>query len=255
MPILSESQQHYWQQHGRLLLSDVLPPEITRDLPLWINDMTVQAEGDEQRLHYYEHTSHGKVLCRIERFLDDHSALRGVILEGSIPVIVSELMGEEARLYKEKINYKSPGGAGYAPHQDAAAYPFVHRHITCLIAIDEMALENGCLEFAPSHGEKLLPLDDTGCMAAEVVDALPWQPLPVPAGGVFFFSSHAPHRSGTNRSSTPRRALYLTYHAASEGALRAYYYAERDRQLAAHDRTGTTARISTIGHFLGQRAQ
>jgi 2-aminoethylphosphonate dioxygenase len=66
-----------------------------------------------------------------------------------------------------------------------------------------------------------------------------------------------PHRSGPNRTAHPRRALYLTYNAASEGNLRQAYYDDRERQLAQRSASTTgekTARISTIGHFLGERA-
>jgi ectoine hydroxylase-related dioxygenase (phytanoyl-CoA dioxygenase family) len=57
----------------------------------------------------------------------------------------------------------------------------------------------------------------------------------VPAGGVLFFSSNAPHRSGPNQTETQRRALYLTYNAFSEGDLRQAYYVDRERQWAERD--------------------
>ena len=63
--------------------------------------------------------------------------------------------------------------------------------------------------------------------------------------------------SGPNRTSTPRRTLYLTYNAFSEGDLRQAYYTDRDRQLSeltSEKASGKGARISTIGHFLGERA-
>ena len=45
----------------------------------------------------------------------EHS--RGVT--GRVIEAVGELLGEPAVLYKEKINYKYPGGGGYAAHQEA----------------------------------------------------------------------------------------------------------------------------------------
>ena len=49
----------------------------------------------------------------------------------------SALLVEQAVLYKEKINYKLVGGAGYAPHQDAPAYPFIATHVSCMVAVDD----------------------------------------------------------------------------------------------------------------------
>lgn len=119
-----------------------------------------------------------------------------------------------------------------------------------------MTPDNGCLEFAPGHHNGIMPLTETGCIDTAIADTLVWTPVPVPIGGVLFFSSKAPHRSGANRTEQQRRAIYLTYNAASEGDLREAYYNDRDRQLAeqASATAGAeAARISTIGHFLGER--
>ena len=52
--------------------------------------------------------------------------------------------------FKEKINYKLPGGEGFGAHQDAPAFSsFGQRfHVTLLVAVDPQTLENGCLEFS-----------------------------------------------------------------------------------------------------------
>jgi ectoine hydroxylase-related dioxygenase (phytanoyl-CoA dioxygenase family) len=220
--------------------------------------MSVEGLNRAQRLLYYERTAHGKSLCRVERFLDDHLHLRSLIVQGTLPMIASTLLGERAILYKEKINYKLAGGAGYAPHQDAAAYRYVNHHVTCLVAVDDMTLDNGCLEFAPGHQTGLIPPNEMGCIDPEIAQTLTWTPVPVPTGGVLFFSSKAPHRSRANQTDTPRRAIYLTYNAASEGDLRQAYYDDQALQLAVRsaDTAGEkSARISTIGHFLGERTE
>ncbi len=102
-----------------------------------------------------------------------------------------------------------------------------------------------------------MPLNEVGCIDPQMASKLDWTPVPVEVGSVLFFSLKAPHRSVPNRTDTQRRAIYLTYNAASEGDLRQAYYDDRDRQLAGRDALNTgakTARISTIGHFLGERA-
>ena len=65
-----------------------------------------------------------------------------------------------------------------------------------------------------------------------------------------WFHSHTPHRSGPNTSPTSRRALYLTYNAASLGDLHEAYYRDKRAALSAAD-AGATQRISLIGHFRG----
>jgi ectoine hydroxylase-related dioxygenase (phytanoyl-CoA dioxygenase family) len=256
MVILSAAQRQHWTVHGWLLFSQSLAPEVVPALSGWVEEMAVKGIKRTQRLLYYERTAQGKSLCRVERFLDDHPHLRSLIVQGALPIIASTLLGERAVIYKEKINYKLAGGAGYAPHQDAAAYRYINHHVTCLVAVDDMTPDIGCLEFALGHQAGLIPPNEMGCIDPQVARELTWAPVPVPAGDVLFFSSKAPHRSGANRTDTPRRAIYLTYNAASEGDLRQAYYDDRARQLAEQSAANAgeeTARISTIGHFLGER--
>jgi ectoine hydroxylase-related dioxygenase (phytanoyl-CoA dioxygenase family) len=233
MFILTEAQRQHWTAHGWLLLSHSLSLEVTQALSAWVEAMTRKARDREQRLHSYERTAQGKTLCQVERFLDDHAQLRSLITEGTLPMIAATLLGERAIIYKEKIDCKHAGGTGYAPHQDAAAYRYVNYHVTCLVAVDAMTPDNGCLAFALGHPQRLLRRDSTGCIDPQIADKLEWIRVPVPAGGVLFFSSYAAHRSGPNCSMEQRRALYLTYNAVSEGNLREAYYQDRDRQLAA----------------------
>ena len=67
------------------------------------------------------------------------------------------------------------------------------------------------------------------------------------AGETLWFHSRTPHRSGPNLGPTPRRALYPTYNALSEGDLRAAYY-EQKRGRARRRRRP----VSLIGDFQGR---
>ena len=85
-------------------------------------------------------------------------------------------------LYKEKINYKLPGGAGYSAHQDAPAYPMIAAHVSAMIAIDDADETNGGLEVVSDHFDAVLPTDERGCIEPTVAASLEWQPVAVPAG-------------------------------------------------------------------------
>ena len=58
-------------------------------------------------------------------------------------------------LYKEKVNYKHPGGAGFAPHQGAPAYRFVDHHVSCMVPLDPATEASGCLWVAAGHDRGL----------------------------------------------------------------------------------------------------
>jgi len=203
-------------------------------------------------LHHYELTDAGPVPARSEDFVHASAPLRDFIDGEVVMDVLARLFGEPAVLFKEKINYKHPGGAGFAPHQDAAAYRFVEHHISCMVPLDPATEASGCLWVAPGYERGLLPTDERGCLTAPTVEALDWCPVLLAPGDLLFFDSYTPHFSQTNRTARARRALYLTYNAASRGDHRDRYYADK---LAEFDRTPADAdrlRLSITGDFLGR---
>lgn len=238
----------HFRVHGWVRTGGPRPPE---DLLAWVEEVAGWADGGGPGLHHRELTDAGPALCRSEGFVGVHAGLTDLLTGGPLVAAASALLGEPAVLYKEKVNYKLPGGAGYAPHQDAPAYPFVASHVSCMVAVDDALLANGCLEVVSGRHHELLPTDDAGCIHPDVVVTLDWEPAEVRAGEVLWFHSRTPHRSGPNPGPAPRRALYPTYNAAAEGDLRAAYYEEKRRSLegaAGDDRVA----VSLIGDFQGR---
>lgn len=235
-----------WRTDGILVLPDALSGDELDRLRNWVDDLETTPGSSNGLLQYDEDTRDGVRRCRTENFVPYHAELRALITTGRIPQIASDLLGEEAVLYKEKVNYKAPGGAGFAPHQDAPAYPFVRNTLACMIAVDESTVANGCLEVVRGAHHRQLTTDSGGCIAPVAAERLAWEPLPVAAGTLVFFHCYVPHRSGTNTSQATRRAIYLTYNAASEGDLREQYYTAKIPKLAADP-----SRLSLIGHFSG----
>jgi ectoine hydroxylase-related dioxygenase (phytanoyl-CoA dioxygenase family) len=203
-------------------------------------------------LHYQEMTVHGPRLCRTENFTPFHEGMFSLLRQGALVDIASQLMGEQAVLYKEKINYKLAGGAGYSPHQDAPAYPFVDTHISCMVAVDDATIENGCLEVVSQCHQEVLSMDTKGCIDPALVANFRWDPVELRAGQVLWFHSRTPHRSGPNNSHRDRRALYPTYNALREGDLRAAYYEQKLREFNEQEAAGGTVRVSLIGDFEGK---
>jgi len=240
-----------WHRDGFLHLTDSLDPAVCEALSDWSDE--VAGSDDERFLQHREMTDDGPVLARSEHFATIHPGFGSLVGDGVIARLGEQLIGEPIVLYKEKINHKLPGGAGFAPHQDATAYRFVGTHLTCMVAIDDSTIENGCLEVVAGCHHELLVDDGDGCLPASAERALKWQPVEMRAGDVLWFHSRTPHRSGSNTSTRSRRALFLTFNAAAEGDLRSAYYADKINRL--HHHTGAErARVSTIGHFLGRSA-
>jgi hypothetical protein len=244
----------FWQTEGFLHLPRLLESTVRLQLTGWVEELSTLPPGggrpESPILQHFEQLGDEVALARTENLVPNHEGIRSMVTMGPIPASGSLLMGEPVVLYKEKVNHKMPGGAGFEPHQDATAYKFVDLHLTCMIAIDETTEANGCLEVSRGHHHALLPTDGDGCIAPDAAADLRWEPVPLGPGDVLWFHSRTPHRSGPNRTDRPRRALFLTYNARSQGDLRTAYYQDKIRQLASHERS-SRARVSTIGHFKG----
>jgi ectoine hydroxylase-related dioxygenase (phytanoyl-CoA dioxygenase family) len=239
--ILAADVEHYVEQGWLLTRSH----DDVAAVRTWVEEVAAWPD-DGPWLHHRELTDAGPQLCRTENFVPFHDGLRGLLAGGSMLETASALLGEPAVLYKEKINYKLPGGAGYSPHQDAPAYRFVDTHVSCMVAVDDAVIGNGCLEVVSACHQELLPTDDAGCIRADIAEALAWVPVEVRAGETLWFHSRTPHRSAPNLGPTPRRALYPTYNARREGDLRVAYYEQKAAELA-----GGSA-VSLIGDFQGR---
>jgi len=233
------------------LLTDLLDAAGVAEVQGWADEIASWPDDRGDWLHHRELTDDGPKLCRSENLIPFHEGLRALLTTGAVPAVASALLGAPAVLYKEKVNYKLPGGAGYAPHQDAPAYPFIDQHVSCMIAIDDATVANGCLEVVSGAHGHVLPADDAGCVRADVAAGLAWAPVEVRAGQALWFHSRTPHRSGPNRSGRSRRALYPTFNAAAEGDRRADYYAHKLAALAG-SAPADHVKVSLIGDFQGR---
>jgi 2-aminoethylphosphonate dioxygenase len=144
---------------------------------------------------------------------------------------ISELFGEQAVLFKEKINFKLPGAGGFEPHQDQQAGWGVYDDlfINALISIDESTKENGALQIANTNYASDIKLigSEWTPLTAEQIAAIEFETVCTQPGDVVFFDSYVPHKSDPNLSDKARRLMYLTYNAQRKGDFRKQYYADK----------------------------
>jgi hypothetical protein len=231
--VLEESVVAAYRRDGYVVVPDLLTGAQKCRLGLWVSQVERWWEAPGRWLHYFEANRHTKArqLCRTENFLPYHRGLHGLLLGGRVLAAAGELLGEPALLYKDKINFKLPGGNGFAPHQDAPAFTGQgqSQHLSLLLAVDPCTPENGCLEMA-AGGHLLGPLPHSepgGGLDAAWVRRLKWTPVCLNPGDAVFFGSYVPHRSGPNKTDRPRRSLYVTYDPHSEGDRHDAYYRDK----------------------------
>jgi hypothetical protein len=239
-----------WDERGWSLLPGALDPATVAAASAAVDEVADWAEAGGPGLHHWEQTDAGPALARSEDLVPHHPGLAALI-RGPLLEQAAALLGEAAVLFKEKVNFKHPGGAGFAPHQDATAYRFAERHVSCMVPLDPASAASGCLDVVSGgHRDGVLP-HEAGRIEPALVAAMTWEPAPVEPGDLLWFDSYVPHRSGPNTTARPRRALYLTYNAAAAGDHRDAYYADKALELAAAG-DGERVRISINDDFLGR---
>jgi hypothetical protein len=221
-----------FERTGWLAARGFFTPAETAAISEWTDQLLALPEVGGRHMVYYEPSLKNpadKVVQRIENFCPYHAAFDRLVRGGRLERAAGRLMGGEAVLFKEKVNFKMPGGAGFEPHQDQQAgwSVFAPLFVTALVCIDRATEENGCLEmtdaprFAGLIGQEWTPLTPQE-MANFSLISTPTEP-----GDVLFFDSYAPHASKPNLTETARRILYLTYNLKADGDHRARYFAEK----------------------------
>ena len=228
--MLEPAAKEHWGRHGWLWLRAFFDAATVADLACWTDEIAGWPEVPGKWMRYYERGDAGKLLARIENFVPYHEGVARLLSSPRLAGLLAELCGEPVVLFKDKINFKLSGGAGFAPHQDAPAYVDfgVEHHLTVMIPVDPFTRENGCLEMArDASARRFLPQSPDGTLRPGVIEALKLEALLAVPGDIIVFDAWAPHRSGPNRSAGPRRSYYLTFNPASAGDRRAAYYARK----------------------------
>ncbi|MGE0386719.1 MAG: phytanoyl-CoA dioxygenase family protein [Gammaproteobacteria bacterium] len=228
---LTPEQIEAFEHDGYLLCRGFFDPARTAEIQRWTGELQALPETPGRHMMYFEPSLRDgrRLLSRMENFYPFHAGFHALFDSDDLRGSVAQLFGEPAVLFKDKINFKLPGGDGFKAHQDVQAgwNTYASLHISVLVCIDEATAENGCLELvAGKHNHGLVgdlwrPLSDDE-MAGSAYVSCPTLP-----GDVVFFDSFAPHRSGPNNTGKQRRMLYVTYNRASEGDSRAQYYADK----------------------------
>lgn len=215
----------------------------------WSDSVEAWPAGSHVWGQYAEQIADRVAVCRTENVSACHPGVAQLV-DGPLREIATGALGEPATDFKDKINYKHPGGAGFRPHQDRRAYPGVARVLSIFVAIDECTTESGCLWLADGVDE-LLPTDDRGVVRGDIVDSLRWGPAELAAGDAVLLDGLAPHYSEVNHGNRRRRVLVASYAPAAEGYSRERYYAARADTMRQASQQDGRFRISTLADFDG----
>lgn len=230
---LSAADLAHFRRTGWVAARGFFSPDEAQGLTRWTEEIEALPEVPGRHMVYWEKPEGGpRILQRIENFCPFHAGMDGLVRAGRLMAAVEALLEAPSVLYKDKINFKPPGGSGFELHQDQQAgwSAYAPIFLTALISIDRATKENGCLQIADMErprgmlGQEWKPLAAADLGGHRLVD------VPTEPGDVIFFDSYVAHASERNQSAQQRRILYLTYNRAADGDHRARYF--HDKRLS-----------------------
>jgi ectoine hydroxylase-related dioxygenase (phytanoyl-CoA dioxygenase family) len=232
-PVISDDQIKDFEQNGYLILRQAFDADEMRLIEIWTQEMTALPEETGKHWVFHERSLKGDgadLISRIENIAPFHAGFEE--LSTVLKHTVGQLLGEEATLFKEKINFKMSGGDGFKPHQDSQAGwdAYADFFISALVSIDDATVENGCLQLVAGHHQRGLfkswrPLSEDDMAGMDFVHC------PTKPGDVVLFDCFAPHASEPNMTGETRRVYYATYNRAADGYHMAQYYADKHKSF------------------------
>src|SRR5580698_6424248 len=152
---LSNEQLALFQRDGFVVVRGMYRSQAGQ-LQQWASDIATWPEVPGKSAMYFEYSLREpstRILNRVEQFIEYHDGFRGLSLGPPLMNHLAQLFGESAVLFKDKINYKMPGGGRFEPHQDIQAgwREFAPYFISVMVSIDANTRENGCAEFAAGY--------------------------------------------------------------------------------------------------------
>jgi ectoine hydroxylase-related dioxygenase (phytanoyl-CoA dioxygenase family) len=173
---------------------------------------------------------------RLDPVIDLAPGFRALAADPDLIELLGEALGGEVQLMKDKYIAKPAGAGGYALHIDAAYWLGMDldldRVASAIVFLDDATLDNGAIECADGWHPLAAPGEPIVDPAEGSVG--PLAAVEAQAGDVLLLHARTPHRSGTNRSTAPRRTLMLTYGIDARPGLYGLYQQHRrgpdDRQ-------------------------
>ena len=144
---LNAQQLAAFTRSGWLAVPGFCPPAEIEDLARWTDELVALPEEPGRIMVYHEPSllePGSRVIQRIEYFCPFHAGFKA-FASGRLRDAVDQLLGAPSCLFKEKINFKMPGGAGFEPHQDQQAgwSRYARMFLTALVANDHASPQNG----------------------------------------------------------------------------------------------------------------
>jgi 2-aminoethylphosphonate dioxygenase len=189
---------------------------------------------EKKKFFYYEKINNGYRLRRIEKISDFSKKSKKIIFSKKIFDILYKLKKKKFVLFKDKLNFKYPGGQGYLPHIDGHFFwkdkfniyqkgwqKYSKNFINFVLPLEKSNLKNGCIYLSKKNDTKKIGSNfdkitknliiNTPNIKTKDIKKFKFYPIILEAGDICFFDWKCAHYSKKNLSKNSRIIFYATY--------------------------------------------
>jgi len=189
----------------------------------------------KNKFFYYEKISKNKKkLRRIEKITDYSKEAKKIIYSKEILNFINFLNNKKNVIFKDKLNFKYPGGEGYLPHIDGHFYwkkkdskiqngwkLYANTFTNFVIPLEKSNIDNGCLYVSNKNNTKILGnnwkkitdnlIKNTPNIKKKYLNKFKFKPAILDQGDILFFDWKCAHKSKKNYSNKSRMIFYATF--------------------------------------------
>lgn len=210
---------------------------------------------DKKHFFYYEKIKTKKVLRRIEKISEYSKDAKKIIFSRDIKKIIKQLTQSNFKLFKEKLNFKYPGGEGFKPHIDGHFLwkdkknkirkgwkEYSNDFLSIVIPLEKVDKKNGCLELSSLQYTKKIGsnfneitsnnIKFTPNIKKSLLKKFKWTSIEMDIGDILIFNWKCAHKSGKNYSSNSRMIFYATFYKSNKiKNIKRKYYLDKKESL------------------------
>jgi 2-aminoethylphosphonate dioxygenase len=200
---------------------------------------------------YYETIGNKQKLRRIEKVSDFSKVSKKIIYSKKILDLIKKIKNQNFDLFKDKLNFKYPGGKGYLPHIDGHFFwkdkfnkkqdgwsKYSDDFVNLVIPLETSNKENGCIYLASPKDTKKMGKDFKkitnkmilGTPNIQVKDnkKFSFKAIEMEEGDICLFDWKCAHYSKDNNSKKSRMIFYATYYKKNNKRnIRNNYYSDK----------------------------
>ena len=221
----------FYNKNGFIVIKNFINQNQIKNLKIKIN---MKKKKFEKNFSYFEKIKKKPKLRRIEKISEQLNDVKKLVNSKKIFSLLKKLTKKNNVLFKDKLNFKYPGGKGYVPHIDGHFYwrdknnkikrgwsIYSNSFTNVVIPLEKTDIENGCLYLSSKKDFKKLgnnwtevteKLDKfTPNIKKKFLKKFKFFPAVLNAGDILIFDWHCAHKSSNNNSKRSRMIFYATY--------------------------------------------